>query len=115
MPLANQHTSMMDRFSKTQFEDLSLQSPFQEIFDLESEYVIQLHARLIEDTNSDETTDQGVSFEKTARVPFCGKESTSRFKRQGTEAGGHVPSRVRSSRAARRILERVSCTRLELG
>jgi hypothetical protein len=71
MPLTNQHTSMMDRFGETQFEYLSLQSPLQEIFDFKSEYVIQLHAGFVEHTNSDKTTNQGVSFEKTTRVSFC--------------------------------------------
>jgi hypothetical protein len=62
---------MVDRFRETQFKYLSLQSPFQEIFDFESKYVIQFHAGFVEDTNSNETTDQGVSFEKTTRVSFC--------------------------------------------
>lgn len=100
---------MVDRFCETQFKYLSLQSPFQEIFDFESKYVIQLHAGFVEDTNSDETTDQGVSFEKTTRVSFCRAKLTS-----GIKKGDDAPSRVRSSRAARRILERVSWTRLAL-
>jgi hypothetical protein len=108
MPLTNQHTSMVDRFGEAQFENLSLQSPFQEIFDFESEYIIQLHAGFVKHTNSDETTNQGISFEKTTRVSFC---KINNLQDTG-EDWGMLPSRVRSSRAARRILERVSRTRL---
>jgi hypothetical protein len=62
---------MVDRFGEAQFENLSLQSPFQEIFDFESEYIIQFHAGFVEHTDSDETANQGISLEKTSRVSFC--------------------------------------------
>jgi len=42
-----------------------LQATLQEIFDLQSQHVIQSHAVLIEHTNSHKTTDQGVTLEKT--------------------------------------------------
>ena len=108
MPLTDQYTGVVDRFGEAQFEDLSLQSSLQEILDLERKYVIQFHARLVKDTDTHETTNQGISFEKTTRVSFC---QINTLQNTG-EDWGTLPSRVRSSRAARRILERVSCTRL---
>jgi hypothetical protein len=71
MPLPDQHTSMMNRLCKTQFEDLSLQSPLQEILHFERKDVIQFHARLVKHTDTHKTTDQGVSFKKTTGVSFC--------------------------------------------
>jgi len=46
---------MMNALCQTAFEDLSLQTALQEIFDLESQHVIETHTRLVEDTNTDET------------------------------------------------------------
>ena len=59
--LTNQDTSMMDRFSQSQFEDLSLQAAFQEIFDFQAQNVIELHAGFIQDTNTYQTTQQGIT------------------------------------------------------
>ena len=82
MPLTDQYTGVVDRFGEAQFEDLSLQSSLQEILDLERKYVIQFHARLVKDTNTHETTDQGVSFEKTTGVSFYSSTPNTQTKNE---------------------------------
>jgi hypothetical protein len=61
VPLANQHTCVVDRLGETRFEDLGLQPALQEIFNLQGQYVIETHAVLVEHTNTDETANQGVT------------------------------------------------------
>jgi len=56
MPLANKHTSMMDRFGQTQFEHLSLQASLQKVLDFQTQNVIELHMGLIQHTDPYETT-----------------------------------------------------------
>lgn len=45
-----------------------LETTFQEILDTESQDVIELHAGVVQDTNTDQTTNQGVTLEKTLGV-----------------------------------------------
>ena len=52
MPLPNQNASVVDRFGQATLEYLSLESSFQEIFDLEGKHVIKTHTTLIQHTNS---------------------------------------------------------------
>ena len=66
--LLDQDSGVVDRLSETKLVDTSLQSSLQEIFDLEGKHVIELHARLIEHTDSDKTSNQGVTFEKSLGV-----------------------------------------------
>jgi len=42
-----------------------LQPAFQEILNLEAQHVIELHSALIEDTDTDEAPEEGISFEQT--------------------------------------------------
>ena len=41
--LSDENASVMNRFSKSQFENLSLKTTFEEIFDGKTQDVIQLH------------------------------------------------------------------------
>lgn len=68
VPLANEDTSMMDALGKSALEHLSLQSALQEILDLEGQDVIETHLGLVEHTNTDETTDEGVTLEQPLGV-----------------------------------------------
>ena len=56
MSLADEHTSMMDRLGQSELEDLSLQATFQEIFQPQTEYVIELHLAFIQHSNTNQTT-----------------------------------------------------------
>jgi len=68
MSLPDQHTGMMDGFSQTTLENLSLQPSLQEIFNLECQHVIETHAGLVQHTDAHETADEGVTLEETFGV-----------------------------------------------
>ena len=68
MALADQDTSVVDRLGKTELVDAGLETALQEVLDLEGQDVIELHARLVEDTDTDETADKGVTLEKALGV-----------------------------------------------
>lgn len=60
----------MNRLGETELVDTSLQTTLQEIFGLECEHVIELHAGLIEDPDTHETANKGVAFEETLGILF---------------------------------------------
>jgi hypothetical protein len=58
--------------------DAGLEAALQEILNLEGEHVIELHAGLVEDTDTDETANEGIAFEETLGVLLVeGKELTA--------------------------------------
>lgn len=61
MPLADKDTGMVDALGKTKLEDLSLQPPLQEVFNLQTQDVIQLHLTLVQHTDSDQTPEQSIT------------------------------------------------------
>jgi hypothetical protein len=65
VPLPNKYTGMMDTLRKTTLEHLSLQPSLQEIFNLQSQHVIETHAGFVEHTNTNQSTDKSVTLEKT--------------------------------------------------
>lgn len=58
----------MNAFSQTKLENLGLETPLQEILNLQGQHIIETHASLVLYTNTDETTDKGISLEETLRV-----------------------------------------------
>jgi hypothetical protein len=60
--LTDEHASMMVGLGQSELEDLRLETTFQEILHLETENVIELHARFVQDSNADETTEQGITW-----------------------------------------------------
>ena len=68
VPLPDQDTSMVNALGQAALEHLGLQPPLQEILDLQGQHVIETHARLVEHTDSDETTDKSVTLEQTLGV-----------------------------------------------
>jgi len=59
--LADQHAGVMDGLGQSQLEHLRLQTALQEVLDLQTQHVIELHAGLVQDTDTDQTTQQGVT------------------------------------------------------
>ena len=59
---------MVNTLSEVGLEHLRLQPALQEILDFQSQHVIETHAGLVEHTDTDETTDEGVTLEKTLGV-----------------------------------------------
>lgn len=68
--LADQDTGVVDGLGESELVDASLQATLQEILNLEGQDVIELHAGLVQDTDTDQTANEGVSFEETLWVLF---------------------------------------------
>jgi hypothetical protein len=66
--LTDQDTGVVDGLGKTELVDTSLQTALQEILNLQGQHVIELHTGLVEDTNTHETANEGVTFEEALRV-----------------------------------------------
>ena len=61
---------MVDGLGETELVDASLQATLQEILNLQGQHVIELHAGFVEDTDTDETANEGVTFEEALGVLF---------------------------------------------
>lgn len=90
--LADEDTSVVDGLGKTELVDASLEATLKEILDLEGEHVIELHAGLVEHTDTDETANQGVAFKETLGVLLVeGEQLTARLlDLQRLDDAGHV-------------------------
>lgn len=66
--LTDQDTGVVDGLGETELVDASLETTLKEILDLEGKDVIELHAGLVEDTDTDETANEGIAFEETLGV-----------------------------------------------
>jgi len=58
----------MDRFGKAEFVNTGLEATLKEILNLKGKHIIELHTRLVKDTNTDQTANQSIAFEETLRV-----------------------------------------------
>jgi len=68
MSLSDENSGVVDGFGETRLEDLGLKSSLHEVLDLQGEYVIEFHPGLIEYTDSDESSDQSVTFKESLWV-----------------------------------------------
>ena len=68
MSLPDQHTSVVNTLSQTKLEHLRLKTPLQEIFNTQTQYVIELHSTLVEHANTHKTTQKGIAFEQPSLV-----------------------------------------------
>jgi len=68
VPLPDEDTSVVDRLGQATLENLGLEPPLQEILDLQGKHVIEPHAGLVEHTNADKPTNEGVALEETLGV-----------------------------------------------
>lgn len=116
MALADEHTGVVDGLGKTELVDAGLETALQEVLNLEGQDVIELHAGLVEHTDTDETANERVTLEKTLGVLLI-----ERKKRTAGELANTCLQLAlqcqrqrnwgRTHRAARRILDRVNWTR----
>lgn len=61
MPLADEHTGMVDGLGRAHLEELGLEAALQEVLDLEAQHVIQLHVVLVQHAAAHQATQQGVT------------------------------------------------------
>jgi hypothetical protein len=66
--LADEDTSVVDGLGETELVDAGLETALQEVLNLEGQDVIELHAGLVEDTDTDETANEGVTLEEALGV-----------------------------------------------
>lgn len=59
--LTDQYTCMMDGLGQSKLEHLRLEATLQEILNLQTQHIIELHVRLIQYTDADQTTQQCVT------------------------------------------------------
>ena len=114
MTLADEDMSVVDGLGKAELVHAGLETALQEVLDLEGQDVIELQARLVEDTDTDETANEGIAFDQTLGVLLVeGEELTAGGKKP--LANFFLPCIIRglaiSYRAARRILDSVRPTR----
>jgi hypothetical protein len=80
VPLADENTSVVNGLGKTELVDAGLETALQEILNLEGQDVIELHAGLVEHTDTYETANEGVTFEKALGVFLIeGEERTAPY------------------------------------
>ena len=70
MSLPDEDARVVDRLGEAGLEDLGLETTLQEVLDLKSKHVIELHAGLVEHTDTHETANEGIAFEETLGVLF---------------------------------------------
>ena len=112
--LADQDTGVVDGLGETELVDARLETTLKEILKLEGKNVIELHAGLVEDTDTDETANEGIAFEQTLGVLLVeGEELTEGGKKPLVKKFRSCLIRglAISYRAARRILDSVRPTR----
>jgi len=68
---------MVDALGKSKLENLRLQPPLQEIFNLQTQDVIQLHLTLVQHTDPHQTPEQGITFKQTLGVLLIQSEQLS--------------------------------------
>lgn len=68
MTLLDQDTGVVDGLGEAKLVHAGLETTLQEVLDFKGQDVIELHARLIEHTDADQTANQGVTLEQTLGV-----------------------------------------------
>ena len=66
--LSDQDSCMMDGFCQSMFEDQGLQSSLQEVLHFKSQDVIEFHPVLLQDSDSNQSSKQGISFKQSLGV-----------------------------------------------
>jgi hypothetical protein len=112
--LADEDTGVVDGLGKTELVDAGLEAALQEVLDLQGQDVIEPHAGLVEHTDTDETANERVTLEQALGVLLVkSQERTAAVSDRVSAADFCSVSQRngRTHRAARRILDRVNCTR----
>lgn len=77
--LTDQDTGVVNGLGETELVDTGLQTTLQEILNLQGQNVIELHAGFIEDTDTNETSNEGVTFEESLGVLLIKGEQLTRY------------------------------------
>jgi hypothetical protein len=66
--LTDEDTGVVDGLGKAELVDASLETTLQEVLDLKGKDVIELHAGLVKDTDTDQTANESIALEETLGV-----------------------------------------------
>lgn len=66
--LLDEDTGVVDGLGQAELVHAGLQAALQEVLDLQGKHVIELHARLVEHTDTHQTANEGVTFEQALGV-----------------------------------------------
>lgn len=91
MSLPDQNPSMVDGLRKPALEDLGLQPPLQEIFDLQGEHVIEPHLGLVEHTDAYKPADKSIALKETLGVFVVELEELTSGTANFGESQGNAP------------------------
>ena len=107
MPLSDEHTSVVDALGQPQFEYLGLQPSLQEVLQLETEHVIELHAGLVQHSDTHQPSQEGVAFKQS---PEREREREREGGREGNQITGtpSITIRSRNLHKSLRITKRIS-------
>ena len=64
MPLSDEDAGVVNGFGQAEFEDLRLKAAFQEIFNGETQDVIELHLRFVQHSDPHQTTQKGIAWRR---------------------------------------------------
>lgn len=106
----------MDGLGEAELVDAGLETALQEVLNLEGQDVIELHAGLVKDTDTDETANESVTLEEALGVLLVESEERTAKVRNNFFAMSKFrialeAAQLSTHRAARRILDRVNWTR----
>ena len=59
--LPDEYSGVVDGLGESELEDLGLEPALQEVLDLETEHVIELHTALVQHSDTDQTTQKRIS------------------------------------------------------
>ena len=76
--LLDQDTGVVDGLGEAKLVHAGLQTTLKEILDLQGQDVIELHAGLVEDTDTHKTANQGVTLEETLGVLLIKSEQLTK-------------------------------------
>ena len=66
--LTDEDTGVVDGLGEAELVHAGLETTLQEVLDLKGKDVIELHAGLVEDTDTHQTANEGIAFEETLGV-----------------------------------------------
>lgn len=75
--LTDNNSCVMDRLSETLLLDNSLESSFQELVKSKSKNVIEFLLTFLEETKLNDSSDKGITFEKSSGISFIEGEELS--------------------------------------
>merc|ERR550525_238969 len=68
---------VVDGLGESELEHLSLQTALQEVLNLETKNVIELHLALVQDSNPDQTSEKSITFEQSLGILLLQSEQNS--------------------------------------